>query len=39
VTETLQGKIEAGEEAGGAALSPDGRTLYVANGSSNDVSV
>jgi YVTN family beta-propeller protein len=31
--------FEAGERPWGIALSPDGRTLYTANGPSNDVSV
>jgi YVTN family beta-propeller protein len=33
------GSVEAGPRPWGIAVSPDGRTLYTANGPSNDVSV
>jgi len=36
---TVRGTIEAGHGAGGPAISPDGRRLYVCNRFDNDVSV
>ncbi len=36
---SVLGSVEVGDRAWGIALSPDGKTLYSANGPSNDVSV
>jgi len=33
------GSIEAGQRPWGIALSPDGKTIYTANGPSNDLSI
>ncbi len=38
-TEKVVGSIEVGPRPWGIAVSPDGQTLYTANGPSNDVSV
>jgi YVTN family beta-propeller protein len=38
-SDKVTGSFEAGQRPWGIALSPDGKTLYTANGPSNDVSV
>ena len=38
-TNTVVGSVTVGQRPWGIALSPDGRTLYSANGPSNDMSV
>ena len=38
-TNQVAGSIEAGQRPWGIALSPDGKTIYTANGPSNDLSV
>jgi YVTN family beta-propeller protein len=38
-SESVVGSIDVGPRPWGLALSPDGKTLYSANGPSNDVSV
>jgi YVTN family beta-propeller protein len=38
-TNAVTSSIEAGPRPWGVALSPDGKTLYTANGPSNDVSI
>jgi len=38
-TNKVIGSVEVGQRPWGIALSPDGKTLYSANGPSNDVSV
>jgi YVTN family beta-propeller protein len=38
-TNEVVGSIEAGQRPWGIALSPDGKTVYTANGPSNDLSV
>jgi YVTN family beta-propeller protein len=38
-TNQVVGSVEAGARPWGIAISSDGRTLYTANGPSNDVSV
>jgi len=38
-TNQVTGSFEVGERPWGIAVSPDGRTLYTANGPTNDVSV
>ena len=38
-TEKVMGSVEVGPRPWGIAVSPDGKTLYTANGPSNDVSV
>ena len=35
----MVGSVEAGPRPWGIAIAPDGKTLYTANGPSNDVSV
>jgi YVTN family beta-propeller protein len=39
VTDQVVGSDDAGARPWGVALTPDGKTLYTANGPSNDVSV
>ena len=38
-TNTVLGSVTVGKRPWGIALSPDGKTLYSANGPSNDISV
>ena len=38
-TNTVVGLVEVGQRPWGITMSPDGRTLYTANGPSNDVSI
>ena len=38
-TNELAGSIEAGQRPWGIAMSPDDKTIYTANGPSNDVSI
>jgi YVTN family beta-propeller protein len=38
-TNELAGSIEAGQRPWGIALSPDDKSIYTANGPSNDVSI
>jgi YVTN family beta-propeller protein len=38
-TNQVTGSVEAGQRPWGIALSPDDKTLYTANGPSNDVSI
>ena len=38
-TDKVVGSVEAGDRPWGIGVSPDGRTLYTANGPSDDVSV
>jgi len=38
-TNTVSSSFAVGERPWGMALSPDGKTLYTANGPSNDISV
>jgi YVTN family beta-propeller protein len=38
-TNTVTGSVEVGQRPWGIALSPDGKTLYSANGPSDDISV
>ena len=38
-TNQVSGSFEVGQRPWGIALSPDGKTLYTANGPSNDISV
>ena len=38
-TNKVVGSVEVGRRPWGIALSPDGKTLYSANGPSNDISV
>jgi YVTN family beta-propeller protein len=38
-TDAVVGSVEVGTRPWGIAISPDGKTIYTANGPSNDVSV
>jgi len=38
-TDAVVGSIDVGTRPWGIALSPDGRTVYTANGPSNDVTI